>query len=81
MSYQCSNLKIKKRLLRLLTFDYAFDSSLCNNSCHTINQRILWLTCRNPTDNEAIFVLLHLTLTPSSPDPEQLQGYNIRSIK
>ena len=39
-----------------------------------------WVTCRNPTDRDAILVLLHLTLTPSSPDPEQLQGYKSRSI-
>ena len=39
-----------------------------------------WVTCRNPTDRDAILVLLHLTLTPSSPDPEQLQGYKSRSF-
>ena len=42
-----------------------------------VNNRV---TCRNPTDRDAILVLLHLTLTPSSPDPEQLQGYKSRSF-
>ena len=37
-------------------------------------------TCRSPTERDAILVLLHLTLTPSSPDPEQLQGYKSRSF-
>ena len=44
MSYQCSNLKMKKTFLfRLLTFDYAFFFSLCNSTCRRINQRIIWL--------------------------------------